>query len=308
MNALRPQFGVLAGALLIVTLAPGAVARGQIVGSSERPSLNRASVLTKGLAIEENLGESLPLDASFVASDGKQVTLGELFDGSGPVVLNFAYHSCPVMCSTVLEQTIESLGEQKWNVGREYSVVSISIDPKDTPKSAAGKKSQAIEMYGRGGEAGWHFLTGDESQIERVARAAGFPYRWDPVDQQYVHPGAMIIVTPKGRIARYLIGIDYDQKDVRLGLLEAAEEKTLDTVETLLLFCYRYDHEARGYVLFAENFMRIGGALVALALLGALFLLWRREFRRRVQRSAVDRPIAIGGSSPTIGESKVVHP
>lgn len=305
MNQSRFIFALLISPFVL--FGAGGLAHAQIVGTSERPAVNRASVLTKGLAIEENLGEQLPLDASFKTSEGRAVKLGELFDGSGPVILNFAYHSCPVMCSTVLEQTIESLREQRWTVGKEFSVVSISIDPRDTPESAAGKKKQAIEMYGRGGAKGWTFLTGSEAEIERVARAAGFPYRWDPVDEQYVHPGALIVVTPKGRIARYLIGIDYAQTDVRLGLIEAAEERTLDTVETLLLFCYRYDHEARGYVLFAENFMRIGGALVALSLLGALFLLWRREVRSRSSRLA-DECSPVGESSPTIGERKVVHP
>lgn len=299
MKRFRPTAALLCAQLGLLGLS--AHAHAQIVGTTERPSLNRASVLTEGLAIEENLGDTLPLDAEFKASDGKLVKLGELFDGRGPVILNFAYHSCPVMCSTVLEQTIESLREQTWTVGKEFSVVSISIDPRDTPDSAAGKKKQAVEMYGRGGASGWNFLTGDETAIQRVARAAGFPYRWDPVDEQYVHPGAMIVVTPKGRIARYLIGIDYAQKDVRLGLLEAAEEKTLDTVETLLLFCYRYDHEARGYVLFAENFMRIGGAFVALALIGALFLLWRREVRSRSSRPTPARSLSVG-------ENEVVHP
>jgi cytochrome oxidase Cu insertion factor (SCO1/SenC/PrrC family) len=171
----------------------------------------------------ENLDGALPRDAFFRDSDGKPVHLGDYFDGKRPTLLVFAYHTCPMLCSLVLDATVKALDNVAWTVGDQFHVVSISIDPKDTPDTAAKKRAQVVDGYrrARGDPKGWHFLIGGESQIRKVTDAVGFEYRYDARQKQYAHPAAIYVLTPEGHIARYLYGIQYDP-NIRLGLLEAS--------------------------------------------------------------------------------------
>jgi protein SCO1 len=188
----------------------------------------------------------------------------------------------------VLDATVRSLNEVAWTAGHEFDVVSISIDPKDTPETATRKRAQVVASYPRaaGSTVGWHFLVGDEANIRKVTDAIGFKYRYDERQKQYAHPAAIYLLTPEGHIARYLYGIQYDPKDVRLGLIEAAEGRSVSTTDRILLFCYHYDPQGKHYSIVAMNVMRLGG-VVTLGLLGSfLTIMWARERRRRKPRAA----------------------
>lgn len=246
------------------------VAQAQVTGQA--PQLD-------GVGVDEQLDQQLPLDAAFVDQTGARVRLGDYFDGERPVVLVFAYHSCPVLCDMVLKATVDSLREIDWTVGDELEVVSISIDPNDSPQSSRAQLERAVREYDRGaGADGWHFLTtANESEIRRVTEAAGFRYIYDEDQQQYGHPAVMMLVTRDGRMARYLYGLRFPPEDVRFGLLEASEGNSISTIEQVLTYCYQYDPQGGKYVVVAENVMKLFGGATALVLGTFLFVLWRRD-------------------------------
>jgi protein SCO1/2 len=241
-----------------------------------------------GVDIVEHLGRRLPADASFRDTEGRTVTLGSYFDGKRPSLLVFAYHTCPMLCSLVLDATVRVLNDVAWTVGREFDVVSISIDPHDTSDTATRKRTQVVERYvrARGAAAGWHFLVGDEANIRKVTDAVGFTYSYDARQGQYAHPAAIYLLTPEGAVARYLYGIQFDPADVRLGLLESSEGRSISTTERLLLFCYHYDPQGKHYALVAMNVMRLGGAVTIVAIGGLLAGMWMRERRRNRRASS----------------------
>jgi protein SCO1 len=244
---------------------------------------NTPATELQGVDIVEHLGGSLPRDAAFRDTAGNAVHLGDYFDGKRPTLLVFAYHTCPMLCSLVLDATVRSLNEVAWTVGKEFDVVSISIDPNDTPETATRKRGQVISSYPRaaGAAVGWHFLVGDEANIRKVTDAVGFEYRYDERQKQYAHPAAIYLLTPEGLMARYLYGIQYDPKDVRLGLLEASAGHSVSTTDRILLFCYHYDPQGKHYSIVAMNVMRLGG-VATLGVLGTfLTIMWARERGRR---------------------------
>jgi protein SCO1/2 len=272
-------------------------------GPSQQPSAepvaNQVPAALQGVNIVENLAGALPRDAMFRDSEGKTVHLGDYFDGKRPTVLVFAYHTCPMLCSLVLDATVKSLGSVQWTVGDQFDVVSISIDPKDTPETATKKRAQVLGGYDRahGDPRGWHFLTGEESQIRRVTDVVGFEYRYDPRQKQYAHPAAIYLLTPEGHVARYLYGIQYDPTDLRLGLLEAAQGRSVSTTERILLYCYHFDPKGGHYSLVALNVMRVGGGATLGLLGGLLAVMWVRE--RRTRRRRAEHAAEPATSSPS---------
>jgi protein SCO1/2 len=257
----------------------------------------------QGVDIVEHLGGPLPLDAVFRDQDGKTVALGDYFDGKRPVVFVFAYHTCPMLCSLVLDATVKSLNDVPWTVGDQFDVVSLSFDPKDDPATATKKLAQVVGDYARakGSTRGWHFLTGAADQIRRVTDAFGFAYRYDARQKQFAHPAAIYLLTPDGHIARYLYGIQYDPKDIRLGLLEASQGKSISTTERILLYCYHYDPQGKHYSLVAMNVMRLGGGVTLVLLGGLLVVMWARERRKRKEGLAAAtaaHPEHAGATSP----------
>jgi protein SCO1 len=196
---------------------------------------------------------------------------------------------------------VKSLNDVPWTVGEEFDVVSVSIDPKDTPETATKKRAQVVESYprARGSTHGWHFLVGDEANIRKVTDAVGFEYRYDARQKQYAHPAAIYLLTPEGHVARYLYGIQYEPADIRLGLLEATEGRSISTTEKLLLFCYHYDPQGKHYSLVAMNVMRLGGGVTLVLIGGFLTIMWARERRRRKQRLAVQHAPSTAGAHPS---------
>lgn len=266
--------------------------------NGEQPIANTTPPALHGVDIVENLGGALPRDAKFVDTEGKAVHLGDFFDGKRPALFVFAYHTCPMLCSLVLDATVKSLNDVPWTVGEQFDVISVSIDPKDTPESATKKRAEVVGKYARarGSTKGWHFLTGDEDQIRKVTDAIGFKYNYDPRQKQFAHPAAIYLLTPEGHLARYLYGIQYDPSDIRLGLLEASEGRSVTTTERILLYCYHYDPQGKHYSLVAMNVMRLGGGVTLVLFGGFLTLMWVRERRKRKQQrtqsAAASTPVA----------------
>lgn len=262
----------LATVLVVATTTAG-VARAE--GSSV------ARQVIQHVNVDEKLDAALPLESQFLDHTGKAVRLGEYFTGKKPVVLILAYHSCPVLCSMVQNAAATALKSVKWTVGKEYEVVVLSIDPRDTPQRAAEKRAAIMAGYGRpGSDDGFHFIVGAKPEIDRVAESIGFKYEYDPEQQQYGHPAVVMFAKPSGHMARYLYGLEYDPNDVRIALFEAAAGRSISTIEKLILYCYHYDPQDGKYVVMATRVMKLGGA-ITVALLGTfLALMWAFERRR----------------------------
>jgi protein SCO1/2 len=258
-----------------MTGAPAAgVRREPGVASSALPAPLRE------IGFDQNLDARLPLDLSFVDEQGRTVRLGAYF-GETPVVLLFVYYDCPLLCSHVLGALASTLDVLSLDAGRDFQVVTISIDPREKPALAMSRKSLALERYKRpGASEGWHFLTGEQPSIDRLTKAAGFRYVWDDASQQFAHPTGIIVATPDGRPARYLFGIEYGARDLRLALVEAADGKIGTRVDSLLLYCYHYDPMTGRYGLAIMRTLRVTGALTVLALLAFIVTMIRRDRRR----------------------------
>jgi protein SCO1/2 len=221
------------------------------------------------------------------------VTLGKYFDGKRPVVLQFAYHTCPVVCGMITNNLAAGLKGVPWTIGKEFDVITISIDPNESLERTQAKRTSILNEYGRdhtSKNGGWHFLSGDLASIEAVTKAAGFEYQYDERQKQWGHPSVVFVVKPNGRMARYLYGLEFPSADLRLGLLEASEGRHITTVEQLILYCYHYDPQGGKYVLIAQRVMQVGGGAVAILLFGVLGLLWTRELRKKHKTQAEHRP------------------
>jgi protein SCO1/2 len=252
------------------------------------------------VGVKEHLDGPLPLDTPLRDHTGKPVTLGSFFDGKRPVVLQFAYHSCPVVCSMITNNLAAGLKGVPWTIGKEFDVITISIDPNESLERTAKKRTSILNEYGRGlpgTNGGWHFLVGDERSIAAVTAAAGFEYQYDERQKQWGHPSVVFIVKPNGRMARYLYGLEFPSSDLRLGLLEASEGRHITTVEQIILFCYHYDPQGGKYVLVARRVMQVGGAVVAIVLFSVLGMLWMRELRKKSRAPANEKSIDDDGMS-----------
>ncbi len=247
------------------------------------PSQDRAEPLPpelEGVRIVEHLDARLPLDAEFVAHDGRTIKLGDLFDGKRPVILTLNYFKCPMLCGLMLNSLNQTLRQMEWTVGEQFQVITVSFDPLETHQLAALKRQNYLAEYGRAAAAGgWHFLTGRQAAIDRLLSTTGFGIRWSEEKREWMHVAALIICTPDGRISRYLVDLVYDPQTVRLSLVEAGEGKIGSPLDHILLFCYHYDGE--GYSLAAMNLVRAGGGLTLVAVGALLSVLWRRERRRK---------------------------
>lgn len=233
----------------------------------------------QGIEVEQKLGSQIDLDLQFTAENGYQVPLRSLFKKNKPVVLNLVYYACPMLCNLVLNGQTATLRELAWTPGQEFEIVTVSIDPAEGFDLARKKKSFYMESYGKPVHGGWHFLTDFQGNVKKLADQVGFRYRWDERTQQFAHAAAIMVLTPEGRVSRYLYGIRYRARDLRLALTDASEGKLGSLADKLLLFCFHYDPSTQSYVPFARNLMRLGGGLMVLILGLALTILWRWERR-----------------------------
>jgi protein SCO1/2 len=234
------------------------------------------------VGVTEHLEAKLPLDLEFKDEEGNWVRLGSFFDGERPVILTLNYYRCPMLCGLMLNGVVDGLEQLAWTPGEEFEIVTISINPLETPELARAKKQNYLKRLDRPEAAkGWHFMTGRELEINRLAETVGFSYTYDPVSQEYAHAAVIYVCTPDGRVARYLYGIEYPAKRLKLALLEAAEGTIGSTLDQLILYCYHYDPTNRRYSPVAMNIMRLGGGATALILGISLGIFWLREWRRR---------------------------
>ena len=245
-----------------------------------RPEVgNVATGLPKALekvGIDQKLDEQVPLETVFKDEQGREVRLGEFFKGR-PVVLALVYYSCPMLCNQVLNGMLSSFRKVSFNIGEDFEVVTVSFDPKETPHLAAAKKETYVKAYNRASaNAGWHFLTGDEANIKRLTEAIGFRYAWDEQTKQFAHASGIMVVTPEGRLARYFYGIQYKHQDLRLGLVEASENKIGNVVDALMLYCYHYDPATGKYGAVVMNIMKVAGVITIFLIAGLLLVLGKR--------------------------------
>jgi len=239
-----------------------------------------------GIGFDQNIDQRVPLDTTFRDEGGRTVTLGDYF-GKRPVVMVFAYYDCPMLCTQVINGLSSALGVMSLEPGVDFEIVTVSFNPHDTPATATAKKAVYLERYRRPHSAeAWHFLSGDEPSIERLTKAAGFRYAWDADTKQYAHPSGVIVLTPDGRLSKYLFGIEYGPRDLRLGIVEASEGKIGTPVDSLLLYCYHYDPMTGRYGLVIMRAMRLAGGATVLALGAFIFVMVRRERRTGTRNSA----------------------
>jgi protein SCO1/2 len=227
--------------------------------------------LLSQVRFDQRLNALVPLELEFRDENGARVQLGDYFQHK-PVVLMFAYYECPNLCGLVLNGLAESLQRLKFNVGDEFQVVTVSIDPRDTPKSAANKKEKYVTQNSKL-TTGWHFLTGDQTSIDRLAQATGFQYAYDAQQDQYAHPTGLMVLTPEGKISRYFYGIDFPSQDLQFALMEASQDRIGSPIDQVLLRCYHYDPATGTYTLAIMKVVRLIGLASALAL-GA-FIKWQ---------------------------------
>lgn len=234
----------------------------------------------KDVGIDQRLDQQVPLDLVFRDEAGRDVPLSKYFESGKPVVLALVYYRCPMLCTQILSGLGASLKTMSLDPGKDFEVVSVSFDPKDTPETASSRKEVYLKRYNRPNTAnGFHFLTGSEASIRALTEAVGFHYKYDPITDQFAHASGIMILTPQGRLSRYFYGVEYAGRDVRLGLVEASQNKIGNAVDQILLFCFHYDPATGKYGAVAMNVLRITGAAFALVG-GALLLMMLRRERR----------------------------
>ena len=230
--------------------------------------------------IEQKLDQQLPLDLVFRDESGQQVKLGKYF-GKKPVVLAFVYYDCPMLCTQMLNGMITSFRVLPFQIGKEFDVVTVSFDPRETSALATAKKKVYVdylpEKMRAGANEGWHFLTGDQASIEKLTDAVGFHYHYDEATKQFAHASAIMLATPQGKLSRYFYGIDYPARDLRLGLIESSANKIGSPVDQLLLYCYHYDPATGKYGAAVMRVMRVAGVITLLGIMAMLFLLKARN-------------------------------
>jgi len=256
--------------------------------STGDPSTGLPTAL-RDVRIEQKLNQQLPLDLVFRDESGAQVKLGQYF-GQKPVVLAFVYYDCPMLCTQVLNGMVTSFRVLPFEMGKEFDVVTISFDPRETPELAASKKKVYVDYLPEKMKAsarnGWHFLTGDAANIERITDAAGFRYHYDEKTKQFAHASAIMVATPEGKLSHYFYGVNYSARDLRFGLIESSQHKIGSVTEQLSLYCYQYDPTKGTYGAAVMRILRITGVLTFLGIIALIFFLKPRN-RQQATRSAV---------------------
>ena len=234
--------------------------------------------ILQSVGVDQKLGSQVPLDTKFTDEHGQTVTLRQYFDK--PVILTLVYYTCPMLCSEVLNGTVTSLRAVKYDVGKEFNVVTLSIDPRDTPREATGKRILTLNRYARHvSDQGWPFLVGDKQSIDAIANAVGWRYAFDPKSGQYAHASAIMLLTPEGKVSRYFYGIEYSAKDMQFGLMDASKSKIGSVADQIALYCYHYDPATGKYGLVVLRIVRVA-ALLTLGLLGGFVIVMLRREKR----------------------------
>src|SRR3984885_3045457 len=258
------------------------------------PPANVRPPRLKNVGIEQHLNEQIPPGLAFRDENGNAVKLGDYF-GKRPMILNLVYYQCPMLCGEVLTGLESAMRVLKFDAGKEFDVLTVSFDPKETPEMASAKKAAYLKRYGRSGAAdGWHFLTGPATSIDALTKAAGFQYQYDPKSGQFAHATAIMVLTPEGKIAQYYYGVEFAPKDLRLGLIQASENKIGTVVDRVLLYCYHYDPDTGKYGAIISRVLQLAAGATVLILGTFLIVMFR------MGSATVARPRgAANGSRPT---------
>jgi protein SCO1 len=264
-------------ALVAITLlAASAWGQGMSKGIMSPPANVRPPRL-ENVGIEQRLDSQVPPDLAFRNETGQAVKLGDYF-GKKPLILNLVYYNCTMLCGEALAGLSSAMRLVKFDVGKEFDVITVSFDPRETPEIAAAKKKDYVKRYGRSGaETGWHFLTGPAESVNVLTKAVGFQYQYDPKINQFAHATAIMVLTPQGRISRYFYGVDFPPKDLRMGLVEASQGKIGNSIDAVLLYCYHYDPATGKYGAVIANILRLAAAATILILGGFIFIMLRLE-------------------------------
>lgn len=241
------------------------------------PTASELPPILREVGFDQNLDKQIPLDVTFKDEGGEAVQIGRYF-GARPVVLNFVYYDCPMICLQTLSSLASTIKALSQEPGKDFEIVTVSFDPRETPALALSKKTEFVERTGKPGiAAGWHFLTGSKGNIDRLTQAAGFRYVWDEPSKQFAHPTGIIVLTPAGRIARYVFGIDYGPRDLRLAILDASAGKVGSPMERALLYCYHYDLTTGRYSLAIMRVVQMAGAATVLSIGTLIFVMTKRD-------------------------------
>jgi protein SCO1/2 len=265
---------IIAAILAACALNLPALGQGMTQGIMSPPANVRPPGL-KNVGIEQHLSEQIPPTVTFRDETGKAVQLGDYF-GKKPMILNLVYYQCPMLCGEVLSGLESALRVLKFDVGKEFDVLTVSFDPKETPEMATAKKAQYLKRYGRPSAArGWHFLTGPQASIDALTKAAGFQYQYDSKSGQFAHATAIMVLTPEGKIAQYYYGVEFAPKDLRLGLIQASENKIGTVVDQVLLYCYHYDPDTGKYGAIISRVLQLAAGATVLILGTFLMVMFR---------------------------------
>ena len=239
----------------------------------------------RGVGIDQRLDNQVPLNLKFRDETGQTVILGSYF-GKKPVILSLVYYTCPMLCTMAENGLLNALRDVSFNIGEQYEVVTLSIDPTETPEMAMGKKAVYVGLYGRpAAKQGWHFLVGDDPSIRALAQAVGFHYNYIPETKQFAHATGIIVLTPQGKVSRYFYGILYPARDIRLALVEAATEKIGSPVDAVLLYCCQYDPATGKYSMVVSKILRLAGLVTLLSMGTLIFALSRGGRQKSIQDS-----------------------
>lgn len=237
----------------------------------------------KDVTIQEKLGDQLDLGMQFTDENGQKVTLGSFYDSKTPVAISLVYFGCPGLCSFHLNGVVDSLKTLDWSIGTQFKYVVVSFDPKEGPELAKQKKDNYLKIYGRPlAELGWHFLTADQATITKLTQQIGFKYQWKEETKEWAHASAIAMTTPSGKISRYLHGIIFDPKTIRLSLIEATEGKIGTLVDRMIWYCFHYDPKLSKYTLMASNAMKLGGVAIILVLGAIMLPFWMRTRKEKI--------------------------
>ncbi|MDR9365411.1 MAG: SCO family protein [Balneolaceae bacterium] len=246
---------------------------------SSHAQLNQGKpAILNEIGVDENLGDIIPQDLRFVNSEGETVRIGDLIEKEKPVLLNPLYYECPILCGVVLDAVFKVVDELKWTPGKDYTIISFSIDPGETPAIAAESKREYLSDLDRpGAEEGWHFLTGTQESIDKLTEAIGFRYKYDESNDQYYHLASIMLLSPQAKVVRYLYGATFSEFNLRNALYEAADGKIGSAVDKAVLYCFSYDPDSQSYVPVALNIMKLGGLATVIILGIFLGVFWKRE-------------------------------
>lgn len=282
INILRQLAGAVLLAMSLSTVAAAQGISPAPMGTTQPPP----NILGR-VGIDQRLNSQIPLDLKFRDEEGREVKLGDYF-GKKPVVLSMVYYECPMLCGEVLNGEASVFSALKFDIGKEFDVVTVSFDPTEGPDLARAKKRVYVARYGRpGAEQGWHFLTGSKESIDALTKAVGFNYAWDEQTKQYAHAAAIMVVKPDGKLSQYFYGVEYSPKDLRFGIVQASQGKVGNVVDQVLLYCYHYDPRTGKYGAVVSRVLKVAGALTVLILGGFLIVMFRLEPQQK--RSHHDR-------------------